>query len=165
MQALSHKNIPTILGVQIQKSPMSLVIEFIGENDTSITLSKLLSCDNYQEAVKNLQNLLTNNDWLIISHNLAEALSHIHSKGFLHCDDLKSNNVLESIRNGYIIDFGKACHSSFPPAKKYSISYSHIAPEVLKGSPSSKASDIFSLGKILYKVGTRFEIPILVSTA
>ncbi|XP_029180751.2 dual specificity testis-specific protein kinase 2-like [Acropora millepora] len=165
MQALSHKNIPTILGVQIQKSPMSLVIEFIGEHDTSITLSKLLSCDNYQEAVKNLQNLLTNNDWLIISHNLAEALSHIHSKGFLHCDDLKSNNVLESNRNGYIIDFGKACHSSFPPAKKYSISYSHIAPEVLKGSPSSKASDIFSLGKILYKVGTRFEIPILVSTA
>ena len=114
MQALSHKNIPIILGVQIQKSPMSLVIEFIGEHDTSITLSKLLSCDNYQEAVKNLQNLLTNNDWLIISHNLAEALSHIHSKGFLHCDDLKSNNVLESNRNGYIIDFGKACHSSFP---------------------------------------------------
>ena len=59
MQALSHKNIPTILGVQIQKSPMSLVIEFIGEHDTSITLSKLLSCDNYQEAVNNLQNLLT----------------------------------------------------------------------------------------------------------
>ena len=78
MQALSHKNIPTILGVQIQKSLMSLVIEFIGEHDTSITLSKLLSCDNYQEAVKNLQNLLTNNDWLIISHNWAEALSHIH---------------------------------------------------------------------------------------
>ena len=74
MQALSHKNMPTILGVQIQKSPMSLVIEFIGEHDTSITFSKLLSCDNYQEAVKNLQNLLTINDWLIISHNLSEAL-------------------------------------------------------------------------------------------
>ena len=71
MQALSHKNMPTILGVQIQKSPMSLVIEFIGEHDTFITLSKLLSCDNYEEAVKNL---LTNNDWLIISHNLSEAL-------------------------------------------------------------------------------------------
>ena len=74
MQALSHKNIPTILGVQIQKSAMSSVIEFIGEHDTSITLSKLLSCDNYQEAVKNLQNLLTNNDWLMITHNLSEAL-------------------------------------------------------------------------------------------
>ena len=56
-------------------------------------------------------------------------------------------------------------HSSFPPAKNYSISYSHIAPEDLKGSPCSKASDIFSLGKILYKVGTRFDIPVLVSTA
>lgn len=150
MQALSHKNIPTILGVQIQKSPMSLVIEFIGEHDTSITLSKLLSCDDYQEAVKNLQNLLTNNDWVIISHNLSEALSHIHSKGFLHFD-LKSNNVLVSNKNGYIIDFGKACHSSFPPAKKYSISYSHIAPEVLKGLHVAKLVIYFFLEKFCMK--------------
>jgi len=58
----------------------------------------------------------------IISHDLTEALSHIHFKGFLHCD-LKFNHVLESNKHGYIIDFGKACDSSFPPAKKYSIAY------------------------------------------
>ena len=53
----------------------------------------------------------------------------------------------------------------FSSCKEVQHSYSHIAPEVLKGSPCTKASDIFSLGKILYKIGTRFDIPVLVSTA
>ncbi|XP_068690074.1 uncharacterized protein [Montipora foliosa] len=95
MQALHHKNIPTILGVQVQKEPMSLVIEFIGEQDTSVTISKLLTRQNEETLIQNLENSLTVNDWLIISHNLAEALSHMHSKGFLP-GDLKSNNVLVS---------------------------------------------------------------------
>jgi len=164
MQALTHKNIPAIIGVQLEKQPISLIIEFKGEQDTSVTISKLLSSEEDDQTLQNVQTSLTKNDWLIISHDLTEALSHIHFKGFLHCD-LKSNNVLVSNKHGYIIDFGKACDSSFPPAKKYSIVYSHIAPEVLTGSPCSKASDIFSLGKILLKVGGKHNIPILVSTA
>ena len=114
--------------------------------------------------MQNVQALLTKKDWLIISHDLTGALSHIHSQGFLHCD-LKSNNVLVSNKRGYIIDFGKATDSSFPPAKKYTICYPHIAPEVLAGSPCNKASDIFSLAKILFQVGVKHDIPLLVSTA
>ena len=164
MQALTHKNIPAIIGVQLQKEPISLIIEFKGEQDMSVTISKLLSCKENSETLQNVQSSLTKNDWLIISHDLTDALSHIHSKGFLHCD-LKSNNVLVSNKRGYIIDFGKTCDSSFPPAKKYTICYPHIAPEVLNGSPCSKASDIFSLGKILFKVGIKHNIPLPVSTA
>ena len=164
MQALAHKNIPTIIGVQLQKEPISLIIEFKGECDTSVTISKLLSCDCDNETIENVKATLTTNDWLIISHDLTEALWHIHSKGFLHCD-LKSNNVLVSKKHGYIIDFGKACDSSFPTTKKYTTCYPHIAPEVLHGSPCSKPSDIFSLGKMLFKIGVKHNIPLLVSTA
>lgn len=164
MQALTHRNIPAIIGVQLEKEPISLILEFRGEQDTSVTISELLSCEKVNKTVQNVQTSLTKNDWLIISHDLTEALSHIHSKGFLHCD-LKSNNALVSGKHGYIIDFGKACDSSFPPAKKYSVCYPHIAPEVLKGSPCSKASDIFSLGKIIFKVGVKHDIPLLVSTS
>ena len=164
MQALAHKNIPTIIGVQLQKQPISLIMEFKGEDNTSVTISKLLSCQKNSATIQNVQSSLITNDWLIISHDLTEALSHIHTKGFLHCD-LKANNVLVSNKHGYIIDFGKACDSSFPPAKKYSICYPLIAPEVLNGSPCSKASDIFSLGKILFKVGVKQNIPLLVSMA
>lgn len=164
MQALAHKNIPTIIGVQLQKQPISLIMEFKGEDNTSVTISKLLSCQKNNEMLQNVQSSLITNDWLIISHDLTEALSHIHTKGFLHCD-LKANNVLVSNKHGYIIDFGKACDSSFPPAKKYSICYPHIAPKVLNGSPCSKASDIFSLGTVLFKVGVKQNIPLLVSMA
>ena len=164
MQALTHKNIPAIIGVQLKKEPISLIIEFKGECDTSVTISKLLSCDCDNETIENEKATLTNNDWLIISHDLTEALGHIHSKGFLHCD-LKSNNVLVSKKRGYIIDFGKACDSSFPTTKKYTACYPHIAPEVLCGSPCSKPSDIFSLGKVLFKIGVKHNIPLLVSTA
>lgn len=98
--------------MQLQKEPISLIIEFKGECDTSVTISKLLSCDCDNETIENVKATLTTNDWLIISHDLTEALWHIHSKGFLHCD-LKSNSVLVSKKHGYIIDFGKACDSSF----------------------------------------------------
>ena len=87
MQALAHKNIPTIIGVQLQKQPISLIIEFKGEDNTSVTKSKLLSCQKNNEMLQNVQSSLVTNDWLIISHDLTE--------GFLHCD-LKANNVLVS---------------------------------------------------------------------
>ena len=38
MQALTHKNIPAIIGVQLKKEPISLIIEFKGECDTSVTI-------------------------------------------------------------------------------------------------------------------------------
>ena len=164
MQALAPKNIPTIIGVQLQKQPISLIMEFQGEDNTFVTISKLLSFQKNSATIQNMQSSLITNDWLIISHDLTEAPIHIHTKGFLHCD-LKANNVLVSNKHGYIIDFGKTCDSSFPPAKKYSICYPHIAPEVVHGSPCSKASDIFSLGKILFKVGVKQNIPLLASMA
>jgi len=79
-----------------------------------------LSCDCDNEKIQNVKPTLTNNDWLIISHDLTEALLHIHSKGLLHCD-LKSNNVLVTKKGGFIIDFGKACDSSFPTTKRYNV--------------------------------------------
>ena len=84
MQALAHKNIPTIIGVQLQKQPISLIMEFKGEDNTSVTISKLLSCQKNSATIQNVQSSLITNDWLIISHDLTEALSHIHTKGFLH---------------------------------------------------------------------------------
>lgn len=66
----------------------------------------------YKEKVKSSP---TNKDWLIIFHDITNALAHIHFKGFLHCG-LKSNNVLVPDKHGQIIDFGKACDSS--PSKE-----------------------------------------------
>ena len=164
MQALTHRNIPTILGIQLERGPISLVMEFKGEGNTSITVSKLLYCKESSGILEKVKSSLTNKDWLIICHDITDALAHIHSKGFLHCD-LKSNNVLVTDKHGQIIDFGKACDISFPPAKKYTFHYAHIAPEVLNGTHCSKASDVYSLGRILHEIATKQKIPMLLDNA
>lgn len=142
MQALVHPNIPTILGVQIEEKPYGIIMEYLGEANTSFTVHDLL----------HETNSLEKKDWVKISHNGADALNHVHKKGFLHCD-LKSNNVIVFKKEGFLIDFGKASPMTSPTAKKYKFSYSHIAPEVLKGSPCSIQSDVYSLGTVLKKIG------------
>ena len=159
MQVLMHPNIPTVLGVQLEKKPYSIVMEFIGECKCSVTVHKLLQDMLLQKRLK-----LDNRDWIKISYNLADALGHIHKMGFLHCD-LKSNNIVVSNKKGYIIDFGKASPTTCPPAKKYKFAYPHIAPEVIRGSSCSKQSDIYSLGTILYKIGEIQKISVITNIA
>ena len=86
MQAFTHKKIPAIIGIQVEREPISLVMEFKGENNTSVTVSKLLYCEEANEILQKLKSSPTKKDWLIISHDITDALAHIHSKGFLHCD-------------------------------------------------------------------------------
>ena len=45
-----------------------------------------------------------------------------------------------------------------PPAKKYDKIYPHIASEVLHGSSCSKQIDVYSLGTVLRKIGSRKRI-------
>jgi hypothetical protein len=45
---LSHICIPLLLGVQLDKKPISLIMQFIGENSQSITVFKLLFDSLYQ---------------------------------------------------------------------------------------------------------------------
>lgn len=97
---------------------------------------------------------LTTNEWISILVDIAEALFHVHNKGFLHCD-VKSNNVLVAGKKGFLIDFGKACQISRPTARKYTSFYNYIATEVLRGLPVSTSSDIFSLGVIICNVGMK----------
>ena len=82
-----HVSIPYLLGVQIEEKHFSLVMQFNGEATESVTIYKLLN----QTMAKPLS--LTTNEWISILVDIAEAVFHVHNKGFLHCD-VKSNNVL-----------------------------------------------------------------------
>ena len=160
MQKFSHRCIPLLLGVQLEKKPISLIIQFIGENSKSITIFKLLFDPLYQQQVSKM----STKTWLCICYDIADALDHMHQRGYLHCD-LKSNNVLVAENKGYLIDFGKVCEISRPKAKKYREVYRHIAPEVLKGSPVAPASDTYSLGRILKEIGKTINSSILLQLA
>ena len=73
MQLLSHANIPTILGAQLEQKPLSIVMEFIGEQRSSSTVHELLQRENTRHE----------RTWIKISFNVAGALAHMHKKGSL----------------------------------------------------------------------------------
>jgi serine/threonine protein kinase len=156
MQQFSHRCIPLLLGIQLEKKPVSLIMEFIGENSKSITVFKLL----FDPHCEHLASEMSTETWLCICYDITDALDHMHQRGYLHCD-LKTNNVLVAQNKGFLIDFGKVCEISRPKAKKYKEVYKHIAPEVLKGFPVTPASDIYSLGRVLKAIAKKTNSTIL----
>ena len=96
---------------------------------------------------------------------LSETLSYIHNKGFLH-NDIKTDNIVFYIEcaklKPILIDFGKACpvkegeywRLSREAQQKYRLNHSHTAPEIVDGTaPQSPLSDIYSLGRVVIKIG------------
>jgi serine/threonine-protein kinase len=98
-------------------------------------------------------------DALQIGSRIADALSHMHSKGVVH-RDLKPQNVMickdGSLR---IMDFGIARASDmrrltfvgFTPAMG---TPDYMAPEQVKGKRGDNRTDIYSLGAMLYEMVT-----------
>ena len=143
--------LPFVFGMNVTNRPYVLVTEFYGIDGECVTLAN---------AVKGRLPLNISN-WATILGRTSEALSHIHSKGFIH-GDIKSDNIVvrgeSASYTPVIIDFGKmkkiseAKRYNLSPKEKekYSSKYKHIAPEVIQGShPKSEASDIYSLGQVI----------------
>ena len=112
-----HQGLPFLFGVQTKVKPYSIVLQFLGTKEHSLTVwravfKKKLSCD----------------EWIRVLDSIAETLHHIHSKGYLH-NDLKANNVVLEVRYGMqvnpvIIDFGKSTKINSLKLKKKTLSKS-----------------------------------------
>jgi serine/threonine protein kinase len=90
---------------------------------------------------------------------LCEAVECLHGRGWFHCD-LKPQNVLVR-RDGSIclIDLGSALRigdfvhgNSAPLSRRPALTVSYASPEVISGSDVSCASEVYSLGMILYEL-------------
>ncbi|MGH3650953.1 MAG: protein kinase domain-containing protein [Acidimicrobiia bacterium] len=90
-----------------------------------------------------------------IGSQLADALAAIHAVGIIH-RDIKPANVLMSERGPLLTDFGVALHpemtSEITQPGKVVATPSYAAPEVLEGQPPSTASDVYSLGLVIYEL-------------
>ena len=89
MQKSSHICNPLLLGVQLERKPISLIMQFIGENRMTITIFKFLFHPLYKHQAKKM----STKTWLCICYDIADALDHMHPMGYRHCD-LKSNIML-----------------------------------------------------------------------
>jgi eukaryotic-like serine/threonine-protein kinase len=102
------------------------------------------------------------NEAVMVGVDLCKALSEIHKKGLVH-RDVKTQNVMRDESTGRIVlmDFGAA--AAFLPdelgvkegAESVYGTPLAVAPEVLSGAKATPASDIYSLGVLLYRLVTR----------
>lgn len=94
---------------------------------------------------------------LEIVRQLCAGLSEAHHSGVVH-GDLKSANIILSQNNDrslrpVITDFGLASGAN-QPSGALGGTPDYMAPELLRGQKTSKASDVYALGVILYEIVT-----------
>ncbi len=93
-------------------------------------------------------------DVLRIGHELLAGLRVVHARGLVHCD-VKSGNVMLGPGPAKLIDFGIARppHQALPGDTSIG-SLQFMSPEQLRGEALTPASDLFSLGVVLYEALT-----------
>jgi len=89
-----------------------------------------------------------------IGRELLAGLRAVHDRGLVHCD-VKSGNVMLGPGPAKLIDFGIARPPDKELAGDTSIgSLQFMSPEQLRGEALTPASDLFSLGVVLYEALT-----------
>ncbi len=97
---------------------------------------------------------LARDEVLRIGRELLAGLRVVHDRGLVHCD-VKSGNVMRGPGPAKLIDFGIARPPGEEIDSETSIgSLAYMAPEQLHGEALTPASDLFSLGVVLYEALT-----------
>jgi serine/threonine protein kinase len=103
-------------------------------------------------------NLLRVDDVVKIIYQCARALQYAHKRGVIHRDIKPSNIMLTRDNNVRIIDFGIAILRDADVSKIEGIagSPSYMSPEQVESMEITPASDIYSLGAVMYELLTGF---------
>ncbi len=141
--SLSHTNVVTVYDYGEDPSGPFIVMEYVDGEDLATILRRNGSLPPAQVAR--------------IGASVARALQAAHDRGLVH-RDVKPGNVLIG-RDGRIkvVDFGIAraiaeAHVTLPGTTLGSVHY--FSPEQARGETATTASDIFSLGIVLYELLT-----------
>ncbi len=86
---------------------------------------------------------------------LSSALGYAHSKGVVHCDVKPGNILMDRGGNIYLADFGIARHAdSTTTTMAGAGTAAYMAPEQIMEQPLTPATDVYSLGVMLFEMVT-----------
>jgi serine/threonine protein kinase len=145
--SLRHPGIVQVFDFDSQGDQLYLVMEFINGGTLKQRLEELKAKGEYMP-LPEVSRILS---------LIADALDYAHDKGMLH-RDLKPSNILLDLSDGvYLTDFGIArILGGEEITRTGSIlgTPAYMSPEQCEGKPLSFASDVYSLGVVLFEMLT-----------
>ncbi|HEX7197292.1 MAG TPA: serine/threonine-protein kinase, partial [Candidatus Limnocylindria bacterium] len=122
--------------------------------DAHFIVMELLDSHRSLRQVIDADGPLSRDEVLRIGRELLAGLRLVHDRGLVHCD-VKSGNVMLGPGPAKLIDFGIARAPNEALEGDTSIgSLQFMSPEQLHGDALTPASDLFSLGVVLYEALT-----------
>src|SRR5262249_50784749 len=131
----------------------------IGEHDGQpYFVMKLVEGGNLATRISNRQLHISNQQAATLLATVARAAHYAHQHGVIHRDLKPSNILLDDAHQPHLTDFGIAKVLTTDTALTGSSDLlgtpAYMSPELAAGKPASVATDIFSLGAILYELLT-----------
>lgn len=141
---LSHPNIVTIYDFSLNSDPLFIIMEYVPGSDLKSLLRK-----------QGKFNIPVAIDLII---QACDGIGYAHRAGLVHCD-IKPQNLLVTPDNRLkVVDFGIArALASILPEERAEIvwgSPQYFSPEQAQGLAPSPASDVYSLGIVLFEMLT-----------
>jgi tetratricopeptide (TPR) repeat protein len=147
LSALNHPNIATVHEVDESDDALFLSLEFLSGG----TLQSVIRQAYQAGRPLPLDQVL---EW---GAAIAEALAHAHRHGVIHRDVKSSNVMFDDEGRVKLTDFGLATttgRGDGTVTEPVMGTYTYIAPELVEGQTATPASDLFSLGVLLYEMST-----------
>ena len=144
---ISHRNVVVVHGVERSNGFVGLWMEFIHGR----TMEEELRA----------RGPLSAEEATPIGVDLCRALAAVHGRGLVH-RDVKAQNVMrEEGGRTVLMDFGAGTEltTGLRTSADMAGTPLYLAPELFDGRPATRASDIYSLGVLLYRMVTR-EYPV-----
>jgi serine/threonine protein kinase/Tol biopolymer transport system component len=141
--ALNHPNIITIHETIFADDHVAIVMEFVDGQ-------------SLRQIFREADGPLPVETVVRYGKQMAQALAAAHEAGIVHRDVKPENILLRKDEYIKLVDFGLATGVVTTPgpgvAGPLTGTLRYISPEQLRGEPSSTASDVFSLGLVLYEM-------------